>query len=89
VFGAAARGELRPESDIDFMVEFEAGARIGLLKFMSLSDELEAAVGRKVDLVTKRGLKPWSPRPDSPAGPQVPTGRRPLTANGTTSAPHL
>jgi uncharacterized protein len=40
-----SRGEMGPESDVDIMVEFEQGARIGLI--------------RRVDLVTKRGLKPW------------------------------
>jgi len=59
LFGSAVRGEMRPESDIDIMVEFEPGVRIGLIKFESLVDELESLAGRKVDLVTKRGLKPW------------------------------
>ncbi|MCX6629397.1 MAG: nucleotidyltransferase family protein [Candidatus Solibacter sp.] len=59
LFGSAVRGEMRPGSDIDIMVEFDPGARIGLLKFESLSEDLEALVGRKVDLVTKRGLKTW------------------------------
>jgi predicted nucleotidyltransferase len=59
LFGSAARGELRPESDIDMMVEFEPGARIGVVKFESLVEELESLAGRGVDLVTKRGLKPW------------------------------
>jgi hypothetical protein len=59
LFGSAARGELRPESDIDIMVEFEPGARIGVVKFESLVEELESLAGRGVDLVTKRGLKPW------------------------------
>ena len=59
LFGSAARGEMRTDSDVDVMVEFEPGVRIGLLKFQSLVDELESQVERKVDLVTKRGLKPW------------------------------
>lgn len=59
LFGSAVRGEMLPESDIDIMVEFEPGARIGLIKFESLVGELESLAGRKVDLVTKRGLKPW------------------------------
>ena len=58
-FGSAARGEMRPDSDIDIMVEFDPAARIGLVKFESLSEDLAALVGRKVDLVTKRGLKSW------------------------------
>lgn len=59
LFGSAARGEMRTDGDVDVMVEFEPGVRIGLLKFQSLVDELESQVERKVDLVTKRGLKPW------------------------------
>ena len=59
LFGSAARGEMRPESDIDLMVEFEPGLRIGRIKFESLVEELELLAGRRVDLVTKRGLKPW------------------------------
>ena len=59
LFGSAVRGEMRAESDIDIMVEFEPGVRIGLIKFESLVDELESLAGRRVDLVTKRGMKPW------------------------------
>lgn len=63
LFGTAARDEMRPESDIDIMidiiVEFQPGLRIGLIKLESLVDELERIAGRKVDLVAKRGLKPW------------------------------
>ena len=58
LFGSSVRGEMRSESDID-MVEFEPGARVGLIKFESLVEELTALAGRNVDLVTKRGLKPW------------------------------
>jgi predicted nucleotidyltransferase len=59
LFGSAVRGQMRPDSDIDVMVEFDPAARIGILKFESLAEGLEALVGRKIDLVTKRGLKPW------------------------------
>jgi len=59
VFGSAVRGEMRPDSDVDIMVEFEPSVRIGLIKFESFIEELESLAGRRVDLVTKRGLKPW------------------------------
>ena len=59
LFGSAVRGEMRPESDVDIMVEFEPGVRTGLIKFESLAGELESLAGRRVDLVTKGGLKPW------------------------------
>ena len=59
LFGSTVRGEMRPESDIDIMVEFEPGVRTGLIKFETLIEALESLVGRRVDLVTRRGLKPW------------------------------
>ena len=58
IFGSAARGDMQPGSDIDILVEFQSSARVGLVKFASLSEELESLLGRRVDLVTKRGLKP-------------------------------
>jgi uncharacterized protein len=58
VFGSAARGDMQPDSDIDILVDFEPGARIGLVRFASLSEELQSLLGRRVDLVTKAGLKP-------------------------------
>src|SRR5437867_2866231 len=42
LFGSAAPGEMGPDSDIDIMVEFEPGERVGLLKFESLVEELAA-----------------------------------------------
>ena len=57
VFGSAARGELRPESDIDLLVDFLPDARIGLFELWDLGEELERLLGRRVDLVPKGGLK--------------------------------
>ncbi len=59
VFGSAARGDIRPDSDVDLLVDFKPEAHIGLVRFARLSEELEGAIGRTVDLVTKSGLKPW------------------------------
>ena len=59
VFGSAARDDMHSDSDVDVMVEFAPSARVCLLRFAELSDELDAVFGRKVDLVTKPGLKPW------------------------------
>jgi uncharacterized protein len=59
VFGSAARGEMRPESDVDLLVDFKPEARVGLIQFARLNEELEQVIGRTVDLVTKTGLKPW------------------------------
>ena len=61
LFGSAARGEMGPDSDIDIMVEFPPDTRIGMIKFELLAEELTRLAGRKVDLVSKRGLKPsWT-----------------------------
>jgi len=57
VFGSAARGELRPDSDVDVLVEFEPGAVYGL-SYFGLEQDLAEAFGRPVDLATKKWLKP-------------------------------
>jgi len=57
VFGSAARGEMRPDSDIDLLVDFLPQARVSLLRHTAAERELTALLGRKVDLVSKRALK--------------------------------
>ena len=56
LFGSAARGEARQESDLDFLVEFEGRASFD--KYMDLKFFLEDLLGAKVDLVTRKALKP-------------------------------
>jgi len=58
LFGSAARGEMRPESDIDLLVEFLPTAEIELVDYAGLMLDLSRLLGRKVDLVSKNGLKP-------------------------------
>jgi predicted nucleotidyltransferase len=58
LFGSAARGEMRPDSDIDLLVEFLPNAQVGLVEHAGLMLDLERLLGRKVDLVSKNGLKP-------------------------------
>jgi predicted nucleotidyltransferase len=57
VFGSAARGDIRPDSDVDLLVEFEEGAHPGL-GYFDLEDDLAALFGRHVDLARKSLLKP-------------------------------
>ena len=57
LFGSAARGEMRPGSDIDLLVEFLPEARVDLLEHFAAERELSALLGRKVDLVSKRALR--------------------------------
>ncbi|HVR98721.1 MAG TPA: nucleotidyltransferase family protein [Thermoanaerobaculia bacterium] len=55
LFGSWARGDAREDSDVDVMVEVDPS--IGL-RFVDLGDELEKALGRRVDLVSRRAIKP-------------------------------
>ncbi|HEY8283307.1 MAG TPA: nucleotidyltransferase domain-containing protein [Chloroflexota bacterium] len=61
-FGSVLRDDFGPKSDIDVIVDFEAGHVPGI-EFVSLTDELEAILGRRVDVITRAGLKaaPASP----------------------------
>ena len=55
LFGSVARGEGRNDSDLDFLVEFEAGS--SLFDLLHLQDDLERLLGRRVDVVSAGALK--------------------------------
>jgi predicted nucleotidyltransferase len=63
VFGSFARDEVRDESDVDFLVEFEPGQKT-YANFFALAELLEAALRRPVELVTPESLSPY-------IGPQI------------------
>lgn len=52
IFGSALREDFRPDSDIDVLVRFEPDARIGLIGFAQIENELSQMLKRKVDLNT-------------------------------------
>jgi predicted nucleotidyltransferase len=56
VFGSTARGEQRPDSDVDILVEFDTSKDYD---FLELAEELEQVLQRKVDLVSRKGVRPW------------------------------
>jgi predicted nucleotidyltransferase len=58
LFGSALRGEDRPDSDVDLLVEFVPGQRIGLIGLAAIERELSEMLKRKVDLRTPRDLSP-------------------------------
>jgi hypothetical protein len=58
LFGSAARGEMRPDSDVDFLVDFLPGARPGVSGVSAMMRELTTLLGRRVDLAVKPALKP-------------------------------
>ena len=59
LFGSVLRDDFGPSSDIDVLVEFEPGTRIGLIGFQGLEDELTAIFGRRVDLNTRGSLSKY------------------------------
>jgi hypothetical protein len=57
LFGSALRDDFGPESDIDVLVEFEAGNTPSFFQLFDMEDELSAILeGRKVDLRTPEDL---------------------------------
>jgi uncharacterized protein len=56
VFGSVARGEARPDSDVDLMVEFDRTATFEL--YLDLKEFLEEVLGHPVDLVTSKSVRP-------------------------------
>ena len=57
LFGSVERADFTDRSDVDVLVEFERGAKIGLA-FFSLQEELSELIGKKVDLNTPGFLSP-------------------------------
>lgn len=57
IFGSVARGDNKDRSDIDILVEFSERSSALLFDFIDLKDYLRKILKRKVDLVTKKGLK--------------------------------
>ncbi|MBL7117210.1 MAG: nucleotidyltransferase family protein [Candidatus Syntrophoarchaeum sp.] len=57
VFGSYVRGEERPESDIDIIVEFSE--RKSLLELVRIERQLSEVLGIKVDLLTEKSISPY------------------------------
>jgi uncharacterized protein len=58
LFGSVLKGTDRPDSDVDFLVEFEPGAVPGLLGLAEIEGQLSELLGRLVDLRTPNELNP-------------------------------
>lgn len=52
LFGSVLRSDFTPESDVDILIEFEAGQTPGFFRLAQMQDELSAMLGRSVDLLT-------------------------------------
>jgi predicted nucleotidyltransferase len=58
LFGSAVRGEMTADSDLDVLVEFLPDSDADLFDHAGLMLDLAKLLGRRVDLVSKNGLKP-------------------------------
>lgn len=57
IFGSYVRGKQKDVSDLDILIELEKP--IGFVKFMKLEKRISEIIGIRVDLVTKKALKPY------------------------------
>lgn len=57
LFGSVLRDDFKPESDVDVLVTFDTDADWSLLDHVRIQKDLEALLGREVDLVSRRGIE--------------------------------
>ena len=74
LFGSRARGDARPGSDIDIMIEIDPAAHIGVFDYAGLKDYIAEFFDAPVDVVSREGLKSVPPRPRTPSMPSNPAG---------------
>ncbi len=59
LFGSYIHGTAGDDSDIDVLIEFTPQATIGLFEFIEIQEQLSAALGRRVDLLTPQALSKY------------------------------
>jgi predicted nucleotidyltransferase len=59
VFGSRARGDDRPDSDIDIMIEVDPAAEVGVYEYVAVKDYIAELFDGPVDVVSTLGLKPY------------------------------
>ena len=58
LFGSSARGDQRPDSDVDIMIEVDPAARIGIYEYVAIKDYIAGLFDIRVDVVRRDRLKP-------------------------------
>ena len=58
LFGSTARGDNRPDSDIDIVVDLGADTSLSVYDYIGLKDYIASLFDRPVDVVSQEGLKP-------------------------------
>jgi uncharacterized protein len=66
LFGSVARGNHRPDSDVDIMIEIDPDARITIFDYVEIKEYIAGLFDEPVDVVNRDGLKPYV-RPDAVA----------------------
>ena len=56
IFGSFARGEEKPESDVDIMIRLKPESSFSLFDLIGVERELAKLIGRKVDLATEKSI---------------------------------
>jgi predicted nucleotidyltransferase len=59
LFGSRARGDARPDSDTDIMIEIDPEARIGVWDYVGIKDFIARLFHGPVDVVKRKTLKPY------------------------------
>jgi predicted nucleotidyltransferase len=59
LFGSRARGDARPDSDTDIMIEIDPEARIGVWDYVGIKDFIAGLFDGPVDVVKRKALKPF------------------------------
>jgi uncharacterized protein len=59
LFGSCARGEERPDSDVDIMIEIDPTARIGVYEYVAIKDYIAGLFDARVDVMRRDRLKPY------------------------------
>jgi predicted nucleotidyltransferase len=59
LFGSRARGDARPDSDTDIMIEFDPAARVTVFDYAGVKEFVAGLFDGPVDVVNRAGLKPY------------------------------